>query len=68
MRVRIFNSLSIENNLPQTAVALGFFDGVHKGHAKVIDAAVYNGKNLTPAVFTFSFSNNLSRKTEFASK
>ena len=37
------------------ALALGFFDGVHLGHRKIIKAAVHNGKSagLIPAVFTF---------------
>ena len=41
----------------QTAVALGFFDGVHRGHRRVIEKAVElaNG-NLTPAVFTFTMN------------
>lgn len=39
------------------AVALGFFDGVHKGHRKVISQAVKLEKeNLVPAVFTFKKS------------
>lgn len=37
-----------------SAVALGFFDGVHMGHRAVISAAVAAGeKNLIPRVFTF---------------
>lgn len=37
-----------------TAAALGFFDGVHLGHAKVIEAAAETG--LKTAVVTFSHS------------
>lgn len=39
-----------------TAVALGFFDGIHKGHQAVIGAAAeYAQQNrITPMVFTFS--------------
>ena len=39
-----------------SAVALGFFDGVHLGHQAVIRAAVKDAQcnGLTPAVFTFS--------------
>jgi riboflavin kinase/FMN adenylyltransferase len=35
-----------------TAVALGFFDGVHRGHQSVISAAVKSG--FLPVVFTFA--------------
>lgn len=53
--------LLLENeNLTNTnsALALGFFDGVHIGHRAVIGAAVdyaraYKGQSLLPAVFTF---------------
>lgn len=38
-----------------TALALGYFDGVHLGHKKVISSAVECKKeSLTPAVFTFA--------------
>lgn len=38
-----------------TAVALGYFDGVHLGHKAVIRAAVdCKSEGLAPAVFTFS--------------
>lgn len=38
-----------------TAVALGFFDGVHLGHRAVIDSMVQQAtvRNLCPCVFTF---------------
>ena len=48
-----YNTIT-EMNTP-TAVALGHFDGIHKGHQLVIGSAV-KGKiqnNLTPVVFTF---------------
>ena len=40
----------ITNN---TAVALGFFDGIHRGHQKIIKKAVEN-KNAISTVFTFN--------------
>lgn len=40
-----------------TAVALGFFDGLHRGHKKVIGgAAQASSRGLTPVVFTFEES------------
>ena len=43
-----------QQNKP-TAVALGFFDGLHLGHRAVIDRAVAEaGDTLVPAAFTFS--------------
>ena len=40
-----------------TAIALGYFDGLHKGHRNVISLAVAEKKNgLTPVCFTFSKS------------
>ena len=38
-----------------TAVALGLFDGLHKGHRAVIRKAVNCAPELLPAVFTFTF-------------
>lgn len=42
-----------ENNY--SAVALGFFDGIHQGHRAVIGKMikVANEKSLTPIVYTF---------------
>lgn len=40
-----------------TAIALGYFDGLHKGHRNVISLAVAEKENgLTPVCFTFSKS------------
>lgn len=41
-------------NIKKSAVALGFFDGVHLGHRAVLKLALEKGKNgLVPSVFTF---------------
>ncbi|GAB4072587.1 bifunctional riboflavin kinase/FAD synthetase [Barrientosiimonas marina] len=41
--------------LPETAAAIGFFDGIHKGHQKVINTAVTQARqsNSESAVITF---------------
>ncbi|QKY69067.1 bifunctional riboflavin kinase/FAD synthetase [Lentibacillus sp. CBA3610] len=43
------------DELPETAAAIGFFDGIHKGHQKVINTAVSKAKdqNMESAVITF---------------
>lgn len=51
--MRIFRSLTPLNK--PSAVALGYFDGVHRGHREVILQAVRcKEQGLVPAVFTFS--------------
>lgn len=50
-------STSLEEALPcgRSAVALGYFDGLHIGHAAVISRAVSKAENgLCPCVFTFT--------------
>ena len=51
--MNIYKDLS-ENTVP-SAVALGYFDGMHRGHQKVISTTVNLKKCfLRPTVFTFS--------------
>lgn len=47
-----------------TALALGFFDGLHIGHQSVINEALTCAKknNYDPAVFTFTFDDRPSTK------
>src|SRR5690625_870352 len=42
-------------DMPETVCAIGFFDGIHKGHQQVIGKAVEiaNEKKLESAVITF---------------
>lgn len=58
-----FNSQILCN----TAVALGFFDGLHKGHLEVIRKAV-DTKNVASAVFTFNNSPLLDLKKQAPAK
>ena len=53
----IFRSLTeIDKNIEKTAVALGNFDGIHKGHQVLISeaVAVAKEKGIKSAVFTFT--------------
>lgn len=45
----------IMEELPETVAAIGFFDGIHMGHQKVINTAVSKAKNdnMESAVITF---------------
>lgn len=52
--MKIYDNIS-HRNAQETAVALGFFDGLHLGHKKVIKKVLYfKSKGLVPTVFTFS--------------
>ncbi|MDR2162617.1 MAG: riboflavin biosynthesis protein RibF [Clostridiales Family XIII bacterium] len=54
--MKIFTSIEQIADIPQTAVALGNFDGVHLGHTELIRRSVTYARErgLSPAVFTFS--------------
>ena len=53
--MKIFNSLDEIKDIKETVVALGNFDGVHKGHQELIRRTVKSAKmaGLKSAVFTF---------------
>lgn len=56
--MKILDTLKIDSSEP-TAVAVGFFDGVHRGHRAVIDAALkYKSEGLKTVVFSFSMSSS----------
>ena len=65
--MKVFTSLAEIQNIEPTAVALGNFDGVHKGHQALIAKAAETGRrnNLKTAVFTFTNhpANVISGKT-----
>lgn len=49
-----------------TSVALGLFDGLHRGHQQVIAKAVSHCGSLTPVVFSFDYDNpSLISKADF---
>ena len=54
--MKIFNSLEEVNNIEPTVIALGNFDGVHRGHQEIINRTVKSAEvaGLKSAVFTFS--------------
>ena len=53
--MQVFNNIEVSEGM--SAVALGFFDGVHLGHRAVIERAAECKKaGLCPIVFTFSTS------------
>ena len=53
--MQVFNSITKTEY--RTSIALGFFDGVHRGHAQVIKKAVENATNgVKSAVLTFKSS------------
>lgn len=53
--MKIINDITSFSCSDQTAIAIGTFDGVHKGHQQVITATNIN-ENIVPAVFTFEQS------------
>jgi riboflavin kinase/FMN adenylyltransferase len=54
--MKLFNSLDEIVNIDSTIIALGNFDGVHKGHQELISRTVKSAEstNLKSAIFTFS--------------
>ena len=49
-----------------TSVALGLFDGLHRGHQQVISRAVSHSKEMIPTVFSFEYDNpSLISKPDF---
>lgn len=47
--------------IPPTATALGFFDGLHLGHMKVVEECFRHG-GLCPAMFTFHSNTALPKR------
>lgn len=72
--MKIYDINTINNT--EKAVALGYFDGVHKGHQKVIIQTVEEKKfGLTPTVLTFDqnpknilYNNHVKQLTNLSTK
>ena len=59
MKIKIinkFNYLDIKEN--KTNLVLGFFDGIHEGHMKLILEAMYGYRNVSILTFIHSFKND----------
>lgn len=54
-----------KNSVCETAVALGIFDGIHKGHSAVLERTKEaKGSGLVPAVFTFNTQSIITKHDE----
>ncbi|WP_368654859.1 riboflavin biosynthesis protein RibF [Ornithinibacillus sp. 4-3] len=53
--IQLTYPMSIQEEIPATVAAIGFFDGIHIGHQQVIKSAVLEAKqrNMESAVITF---------------
>ena len=49
---------NISENIKNTSLALGFFDGVHKGHQKVLNDAISYSKKLGTKSVVLTFKNH----------
>lgn len=54
--MKIFKSITELNTIFPTSIALGNFDGIHKGHQALISTCVQSAvsQHLVPSIFTFS--------------
>lgn len=63
----VFESLKSAFPKENTAIAVGYFDGVHRAHRSVIEKAVsFKEKGLSPMVFSFTTIKNTPEKKKGA--
>ena len=56
MRILEWNEFSKGSSLfgqKDTSITVGIFDGVHRGHAALIERIIHHDKNLVPVIVTF---------------
>jgi riboflavin kinase/FMN adenylyltransferase len=52
--VTVFDNLNTLSSPFESAVALGYFDGMHLAHREIINNVLYKSKRFIPTVFTFT--------------
>ena len=62
--MKIFNSLEEIKDIEPTVVALGNFDGIHKGHQEIISRTVKEAESAGLKSGVFTFSNHTSSVLE----
>ncbi len=62
--MKVFNSLKEIHNIEPTVVALGNFDGIHKGHQEIISRTVKEAESAGLRSGVFTFSNHTSSVLE----
>ncbi len=67
--MQVYEDLDAARPIGKSAVALGFFDGLHLGHQAVIrKAAAWKEKGLLPEVFTFTIQHAAPQKKAAAGR
>ena len=56
--MRIYNNLNTLNIDDKTSIALGNFAGLHVGHRKIMEDAIYSAKEGGMKSLCFTFSNH----------
>ena len=66
MRIIDYQYPTTKPNIKNLAVALGYFDGVHLGHRKLLSVLIEEAKrnNLTPCVFSFADPPSKTKDTQ----